>query len=173
MHPEIRQNEPGTCPKCGMGLDAVGEPIATVRTEYTCPMHPEIVQEHPGSCPKCGMALEAKTVTAEQNNDELDDMTRRFKFSSILAFPVFVLAMVADLMPSLLPSGLSMQVVQWIMFVLATPVVMWGGWPFYVRAVQSVVTWNLNMFTLIGLGVSVAWIYSTNVAILNRTHNLK
>ncbi|WP_425511162.1 heavy metal-binding domain-containing protein [sulfur-oxidizing endosymbiont of Gigantopelta aegis] len=156
-----------------MGLDAVGEPIATVRTEYTCPMHPEIVQEHPGSCPKCGMALEAKTVTAEQNNDELDDMTRRFKFSSILAFPVFVLAMVADLMPSLLPSGLSMQVVQWIMFVLATPVVMWGGWPFYVRAVQSVVTWNLNMFTLIGLGVSVAWIYSTNVAILNRTHNLK
>ncbi len=165
MHPEIRQDDPGTCPKCGMGLDAVGAAVQTAKTEYTCPMHPEIIQDHPGSCPKCGMALEARTVTAEENNEELDDMTRRFKFSSILAIPVFLLAMIADLMPSLLPSGLSMQMVQWIEFALATPVVIWGGWPFYVRAVQSVVTWNLNMFTLIGLGVSVAWIYST-VALL-------
>ena len=160
MHPEIHQSEPGTCPKCGMALDAVGEHVTNTKTEYTCPMHPEVIQEHPGSCPKCGMALEAKTVTTEENNDELNDMTRRFKFSSILAFPVFLLAMIADLAPSLLPSGLSMQTVQWIEFALATPVVIWGGWPFYVRAVQSVVTWNLNMFTLIGLGVSVAWTYS-------------
>ncbi|RKZ98075.1 MAG: copper-transporting ATPase [Gammaproteobacteria bacterium] len=160
MHPEIHEDEPGSCPKCGMALDAVGEPISSTKTEYTCPMHPEVIQDHPGSCPKCGMALEAKTVTTEENNDELNDMTRRFKFSAILAFPVFLLAMIADLAPSLLPSGLSMQTVQWIEFALATPVVIWGGWPFYVRAVQSVVTWNLNMFTLIGLGVSVAWTYS-------------
>ncbi len=160
MHPEIHQNEPGSCPKCGMALDAVGEPISNTKTEYTCPMHPEVIQDHPGSCPKCGMALEAKTITTEENNDELNDMSRRFKFSAILAFPVFLLAMIADLAPSLLPSGLSMQMVQWIEFALATPVVIWGGWPFYVRAIQSVVTWNLNMFTLIGLGVSVAWTYS-------------
>jgi len=160
MHPEIHQDEPGTCPKCGMALDAVGKPITNTTIEYTCPMHPEVIQDNPGSCPKCGMALEAKTITTEENNDELNDMTRRFKFSAILAFPVFLLAMIADLAPSLLPSGLSMQMVQWIEFALATPVVVWGGWPFYVRAVQSVLTWNLNMFTLIGLGVSVAWTYS-------------
>lgn len=160
MHPEIHENEPGNCPKCGMALDAVGELSMATTTEYTCPMHPEVIQDHPGSCPKCGMALEAKTINAEDNNDELNDMSRRFKYSSILAFPVFLLAMIADLAPSLLPNGLSMQAVQWIEFALATPVVIWGGWPFYVRAVQSVITWNLNMFTLIGLGVSVAWTYS-------------
>ncbi len=160
MHPEIERQRAGSCPKCGMALEAKGLPVTETKTEYTCPMHPEILQDHPGSCPKCGMALEAKTVTLEEKNEELIDMTRRFKISSVLAIPVFLLAMIADLMPSLLPKGLSMQSVQWIEFVLATPVVLWGGWPFYVRAVQSVQTWNLNMFTLIGLGVSVAWIYS-------------
>ena len=160
MHPEIRQEGPGSCPKCGMALEAAGEPVATTRTQYTCPMHPEIIQDEPGSCPKCGMALEPITVTAEEKNEELIDMSRRFWVSSLLAIPVFVLAMIADLMPGLLPSGLSMKTVQWVEFVLATPVVLWGGWPFFVRGWQSVVTMNLNMFTLIGLGVSVAWLYS-------------
>ena len=160
MHPEIEQKVPGSCPKCGMALEAVGEPVMTTRTEYTCPMHPEIVQDEPGTCPKCGMALEATTVAAEEKNEELIDMTRRFWISSILAIPVFILAMIADLMPALLPDSLSMQTVQWLEFALATPVVLWGGWPFYVRGWQSVVTGNLNMFTLIGLGVSVAWVYS-------------
>ena len=170
MHPEIHADKPGNCPKCGMALDRVGVPAGdkqSSHTEYTCPMHPEIVQDHPGSCPKCGMALEPKTVSnePEEKNEELDDMSRRFKYSSILAIPVFILAMVADLAPSLLPAGLSMQMVQWIEFIMATPVVIWGGWPFYVRAVQSVISRNLNMFTLIGLGVSVAWSYSA-VALL-------
>jgi Cu+-exporting ATPase len=129
-------------------------------TLYTCPMHPEVVQYHPGSCPKCGMALEPKTLIVGEENEELVDMTRRFKLSAILAFAVFLLAMLADLAPDSLPQSLSMLTVQWIEFVLATPVVVWGGWPFFVRAVQSVVRWNLNMFTLIGLGVSVAWSYS-------------
>ncbi len=160
MHPEIEQQEPGSCPKCGMALEAKGLPVAETKVEYTCPMHPEIIQDQPGSCPKCGMALEAKTVTMEEKNEELIDMTRRFRVSTVLAVPVFLLAMTADLMPSLLPDGLTMYAVQWIEFLLATPVVIWGGWPFYVRAVQSVKTWNLNMFTLIGLGVSVAWTYS-------------
>nr|WP_323697116.1 copper-translocating P-type ATPase [Thiorhodovibrio litoralis] len=123
-------------------------------------MHPEIVQDRPGSCPKCGMALEPQTVTTDENNEELIDMTRRFWVSTALALPLFVLAMVADLAPGWLPDGMTMRTVQWIEFALATPVVLWGGWPFFVRGWQSVLTWNLNMFTLIGLGVSVAWGYS-------------
>jgi len=128
---------------------------------YTCPMHPEIQQIGPGTCPKCGMALEPMTVSAdEEENEELLDMTKRFKVSSLLALPVFILAMIADLMPSWLPSWLHMSTVQWIMFALATPVVLWGGWPFFVRGYNSVKTWNLNMFTLIALGVGAAWLYS-------------
>ncbi|WJW74272.1 heavy metal translocating P-type ATPase [Thiohalobacter sp. IOR34] len=160
MHPEIRQKGPGTCPKCGMALEPEVEPVATLRTEYICPMHPEVVQDHPGSCPKCGMALEPRTVAAEEKNEELEDMTRRFWVSAVLATPVFLLAMTADLAPDWLPGGLSMQAVQWIECLLATPVVLWGGWPFFVRFWQSLKTWNLNMFTLIGLGVGVAWLYS-------------
>ncbi len=159
MHPEVEQQGPGSCPKCGMALDAKGVPGLT-KTQYTCPMHPEIIQDHPGSCPKCGMALESMAVEVEEDNTELNDMTRRLWISSILAVPVFFLAMITDLMPAWLPEGLSMVTIQWIEFFLATPVVLWGGWPFYVRAIQSVKTWNLNMFTLIGLGVSVAWIFS-------------
>lgn len=165
MHPEVRQPGHGSCPKCGMALEPMVAPVAATRTEYTCPMHPEIVQDHPGSCPKCGMALEPRTIELKEDTSELDDMTRRFWVSSLLALPVFVLAMVADLTPDWLPDGLSMKTVQWIEFALATPVVLWGGWPFFVRGWQSVATWNLNMFTLIGLGVSVAWSYSV-VALL-------
>ena len=159
MHPEVRQTGPGACPDCGMALEPMTVQSAT-RTEYTCPMHPEIVQEHPGSCPKCGMALEPRTISVEEKNEELTDMSRRFWFSVVLAAPVFLLAMSVDLAPALLPQYLSLPVVQWIECVLATPVVLWGGWPFFVRAVQSLRTGNLNMFTLIGLGVSVAWLYS-------------
>ena len=165
MHPEVVQDKPGSCPKCGMALEAKGVPLASKKIEYTCPMHPEVIQDHPGSCPRCGMALEPKTVMVEEENAELKDMLLRFKVSTVLALPVFLLAMIADLVPGWLPPGLSMKMVQWIEFVLATPAVLWGGWPFYVRAVQSVKTWNLNMFTLIGLGVSVAWIFSV-VALL-------
>jgi len=135
--------------------------VNTEDNTYTCPMHPEIQQIGPGACPKCGMALEPMVAQIDEGeNEELADMTKRFKISSMLALPVFVLAMVADLMPSWLPSWLPMSTVQWIMFALATPVVLWGGWPFFVRGVNSVKTWNLNMFTLIALGVGAAWLYS-------------
>lgn len=128
---------------------------------YTCPMHPEIKQEGPGSCPKCGMALEPLIASAaNEDNEELNDMSRRFWISVVLSIPVFILAMTADLAPSLLPGWLSLKNVQWIGFLLATPVVLWGGLPFFVRGWQSVKTWNLNMFTLIALGVSFAWAYS-------------
>ena len=165
MHPEVRQAGPGTCPKCGMALEPVVDTQPATRTLYTCPMHPEVEQDHPGTCPKCGMALEPKTVTLEAGNPELEDMTRRFRVSAVLAVPVLLLAMVADLAPAWLPSWMTVGVVQWLEAILATPVVLWGGWPFFVRAVQSVRTWNLNMFTLIGLGVAVAWGYSV-VALL-------
>ncbi|MDT8338652.1 MAG: copper-translocating P-type ATPase [Sulfurimonas sp.] len=124
-------------------------------------MHPEIVQDHPGSCPKCGMALEPVVAKAvEEKNEELISMSRRFWVSTALSIPVFVLAMISDLLPSLLPSVLSMKMVQWIEFLLATPVVFWGGWPFFVRGYKSLQTMNLNMFTLIAIGVFVAWAYS-------------
>lgn len=130
-------------------------------TKYTCPMHPEIIQDHPGSCPKCGMALEPVVAkAAEEKNEELIDMSRRFWVSTALSVPVFLLAMSVDMMPSLLPDGMSMKIVQWIEFLLATPVVFWGGWPFFVRGYKSLQTMNLNMFTLIAIGVFVAWAYS-------------
>ena len=114
-------------------------------------MHPEIRQDHPGSCPKCGMALEPVMVSVEEKDEELINMTRRFWAGTVIAVPLFL---------SLLPVGLSMQMIQWIEFALATPVVLWGGWPFFVRGWQSIRTWNLNMFTLISIGVTVAWVYS-------------
>ena len=165
MHPEVRQGRPGSCPKCGMALERESPGPAASGTQYTCPMHPEVVQDSPGDCPICGMALEPRELVSEEENPELVDMSRRFRVSSALALPVFVLAMAADLAPQWLPNWLDMRTVQWVEFLLATPVVLWGGWPFFVRGWQSVRTWNLNMFTLIGLGVSVAWLYSV-VALL-------
>ncbi len=160
MCPGQEQQGPGTCKVCGMALEAMATPTLNEKTEYVCPMHPEVVSDEPGACPKCGMALESRVVTVEENNAELDDMSRRLKVSVILSAPVFILAMVADLAPSWLPASLNMGLVQWIEFILATPVVLWGGWPFFERFALSVKTWNLNMFTLVGLGVGVAWIYS-------------
>ena len=159
MDPEVRQEGPGSCPKCGMALEPETIVAPATRTEYVCPMHPEIVRDEPGDCPICGMALEPRTATIEEANPELDDMTRRFWWSTALAAPVFMLAMVADLAPRF--AILSGQVLHWVEFALATPVVLWGGWPFFVRGWNSVVNRHLNMFTLIALGVGIAWIYST------------
>ena len=128
-------------------------------TIYTCPMHPEIRQVGPGSCPICGMALEPVTVTAETGpNPELVDMTRRFWIGVVLAVPVVALEMGGHL--TNLHMLLGQQLSNWLQLVLATPVVLWAGWPFFVRGWASVVTRNLNMFTLIALGTGVAWLYS-------------
>ncbi len=129
-------------------------------TLYTCPMHPEIRQDHPGACPKCGMALEPVQVKTDTENEELTDMRRRFWISAVLTLPVFILAMATEMLAPWLPATLSMKSVQWTEFLLATPVVLWGGWPFFVRGWNSLKTMNLNMFTLITLGISVAWSYS-------------
>jgi Cu+-exporting ATPase len=137
------------------------EPIAIGKGEYTCPMHPQIVRDQPGACPICGMALELRTVTIEdEENPELVAMTRRFWIGVVLTAPLLIIAM-SDFVPGHpLERVASMQTLSWIEFLLATPVVLWGGWPFFVRAWQSIVNRSLNMFTLIGLGVAVAYVYS-------------
>ena len=160
MHPEIEQQGPGSCPKCGMALELKGVPIIASKTEYTCPMHPEIVQDHPGSCPKCGMALEPRTVDGEEDNSELKFMSLRFWISTFLAIPIFVSAMSAEVWPEAIAEIINPKTRQWFELVLSAPIVWWCGWVFYVRGWQSVVTRNLNMFTLIAIGVSVAWLYS-------------
>jgi Cu+-exporting ATPase len=160
MHPEVRQAKSGSCPKCGMGLESASV-TTTTKIEYTCPMHPQIIRDQPGTCPICGMALEPRTVTlADEENPELVDMTRRFWVSVVLTLPLFLIGM-SDFLPGRpLERMTSMEALGWIQLVLATPVVLWGGWPFFVRAWQSLVNRSLNMFTLIGLGVAVAYVYS-------------
>ncbi len=166
MHPEIRQAGPGSCPKCGMALEPMAGAAPAARTEWTCPMHPEIVREAPGNCPKCGMALEPRTVAgAEEENRELADMRRRFRVSALLTVPLFLVAMAEYLPGRPLDSLFPGRVLSWIELLLGTPVVLWGGWPFFVRGWQSILNRSLNMFTLIGLGVGVAYGYSL-VAVL-------
>ena len=162
MHPEVREQKPGNCPKCGMALEPVAAMTSASKTEYVCPMHPQIVRSEPGSCPICGMALEPRTVTAEEGeNPELVEMTRRFWVDTVLTIPVLVVAM-AEYFPALssLISWASPKAREWFELVLATPIVLWGGWPFFVRGWRSIVNRSLNMFTLIGLGIGVAYFYS-------------
>ncbi len=168
MDPDVRRDAPGACPKCGMALEPEVGVSPSTRTEYVCPMHPEIVRSEPGSCPICGMALEPRTLTLDEpENPELVDMRRRFWVSAVLTLPLVAVAM-----SEMLPDGgplvrwLSPRVLSWTQLTLATPVVFWGGWPFFVRGWQSVVTRHLNMFTLIGLGVAVAYGYSVVAALL-------
>jgi Cu+-exporting ATPase len=160
MDPEVRQDKPGACPKCGMALE-LETPVAATRVEYVCPMHPEIVRDAPGSCPICGMALEPRTVTLqEEDNPELRSMQRRLWVSSALTVPVFLLAM-SDLIPGQPVQRLfSAEAAAWIQLALSAPVVLWGGWPFFQRGWASVVNRHLNMFTLIALGTTAAFGFS-------------
>jgi Cu+-exporting ATPase len=163
MCPEVRENKPGACPSCGMALEP-DVPVASARTEYTCPMHPEIVRPAPGACPICGMTLEPRTVTASaEENPELADMTRRFWVSLALTAPLMVIAMVPMLGKKLaldLDIGGVLINLPRVEFALATPVVLWGGWPFFQRFWTSLVNRSPNMFTLIGMGTGVAYGYS-------------
>ncbi len=162
----VESDTPGPCPKCGMALEHAGAPPRRARsgrdTVYTCPMHPEVESDKPGDCPKCGMALEPRSAPAESAEDEdpeLRSMTLRFWVSLALTAPVFLLAMLPMVLVAArtwVPPAVS----AWIQLILATPVVLWGGWPFFVRGWRSVITWNLNMFTLIALGTGAAYGYS-------------
>ena len=157
MHPEIEDDAPVACPKCGMTL----EPATPGGTEYTCPMHPEIVQDGPGECPKCGMALEPRTVSRETApSAELIDMTRRFWIGVVFTVPLLYLG-AGRFLPLISSEGLvPAPYLGWLQLALATPVVLWCGGPFFVRGWSSVVTRNLNMFTLIALGVGTAYAFS-------------
>ncbi|HYM74519.1 MAG TPA: heavy metal translocating P-type ATPase [Candidatus Dormibacteraeota bacterium] len=160
MCPEVRETRPVPCPSCGMSLEPEN-PLPATRTEYTCPMHPEIVRLAPGSCPICGMALEPRTVTAAQEeNPELRDMTRRFLISVILTAPLLAIAMGSMIWPHEFMQILAGPRIPWLEFVLATPVVLWCGLPFFQRFWTSLVNRSPNMFTLIGLGTGVAYVYS-------------
>ncbi len=171
MCPEVRETKPVPCPSCGMALDPEN-PLPATRTEYTCPMHPEIVRPEPGSCPICGMALEPRTVTATQEeNPELRDMTRRFWIGVVLTAPLLAIAMGSMLWPNEFMAALHIgpgdryivtpqSILPWIEFILASPVVLWCGLPFFQRFWTSLVNRSPNMFTLIGLGTGVAYVYS-------------
>ena len=162
---EVRETKPGPCPSCGMALGPETPVIAT-RTEYTCPMHPEIVRSEPGSCPICGMALEPRTVAATQEeNPELRDMTRRLWVSVVLTVPLLAIAMAEMLLHGwhgvfMIASVTIHLHLPWLEFLLATPVVLWCGLPFFQRFWTSLVNRSPNMFTLIGLGTGVAYVYS-------------
>lgn len=161
MCPGVESDKSGDCPKCGMALEAVTPSDSASKIIYTCPMHPEVQQDHPGACPKCGMALEPKEVVAdiEEESAEARDMTRRFWIGLALSIPVLVLSMgemIGLPIHRLVPTTLN----HWLQFALSTPVVLWAGWPFWQRGWRSLISWNLNMFTLILLGVGAAYLFS-------------
>ncbi len=185
MHPEVRQETPGDCPKCGMALVPSGQesdnhghsghhgevpsgnydtvPDGHVGPVYTCPMHPQVRQPEPGSCPICGMGLELDTASGEDTspNPELVDFKRRFWVGATLTVPLLVLAMGPMVGLGSIRAAFGERAALWAEFALGTPVVFWGGWPFLVRGWNSFRSMNLNMFSLIAMGVSAAWIFST------------
>ncbi|WP_305096946.1 copper-transporting P-type ATPase [Croceibacterium aestuarii] len=194
MHPEVRQEGPGDCPKCGMHLEpeheaakddghshcsghaGAGEadggkydlvPAGYVGPVYTCPMHPQVRQTHAGSCPICGMGLELESaaMVADAPNPELVDFTRRFWIGAVLTLPLLLLTMGPLIGLGSLRESLGERTAMWIEFALGTPVVLWCGWPFLVRGWKSFRTRNLNMFSLIAMGVIAAYIFSV-VAVL-------
>ena len=156
-HHDNQQNEPTDAES--RKFDTV--PQGYTGTVYTCPMHPQVRSTDPESCPICGMGLEPETVSLEDDDQsELRDMRRRFHVAAVLSVPVLILAMGKYIpgvdMEALVPHRIGI----WLELIFATPVVLWSGWPFFVRGWRSVATRNLNMFTLIGLGVGVAYVYS-------------
>src|SRR5437660_1954246 len=160
MCAEVRESKPGPCPSCGMALEPE-RPKALTKTEYTCPMHSQIVRSEPGNCSICGMALEPRTVmVVEEENPELRDMTRRLWWSLALTAPLLAIAMADMLRGMPLQPALPQGWLEWIELLVATPVVLWGGLPFFQRGWTSVVNRSTNMFTLIAMGTGVAYLYS-------------
>ncbi|MCG6156599.1 heavy metal translocating P-type ATPase [Rubinisphaera margarita] len=167
MCPGVESDKPGDCPRCGMAL----EPTAPARPKpgpiiYTCPMHPQVEEQGPGSCPICGMDLEPKSlpVENEQGDAELRQMTLRFWVATALTVPIFLLAML-PMVGVPIDRWLGSRAHVWLQLILSTPVVLWAGWTFFVRGWRSILTWNLNMFTLIAIGTGAAYLYSV-IAIL-------
>ncbi|MEZ5447155.1 MAG: heavy metal translocating P-type ATPase [Gammaproteobacteria bacterium] len=149
------------CEGCRRKFESGAAATAMPAREYICPMHPEVVSKVPAACPLCGMALEAAAVEADaEDSPELRDMRRRLLIGAALSLPLFVLAMLSDHAPAVFEGRIGPRTLQWLQFALATPVVLWAGWPFFERAWASVLRRQANMFTLIGIGVGAAWLYS-------------
>lgn len=167
MDPEVTSDKPGSCPKCGMALEP--ELLPATKTEYFCPMHPEVVSDKPGSCPKCGMALEPRITSASapaEDDSELRSMSFRFWIGVALTVPLLIISMGGMLSSGWLHHFEMPRASAWLQLALATPVVLWGGAPFFERGWNSLRTRNLNMFTLIAMGTGVAFLYSLLVTIL-------
>jgi len=166
MHPDVQSDQPGNCPKCGMALELARPSAQKQKVIYTCPMHPEIERDEPGTCPICGMNLEPKTAQTESEEDdsELRNMTLRLWIAAALTVPVLVMAMLPMIgVPA--DRWLGSTVYLWLQLLLSSPVILWGGWPFFERGWWSIVSRNLNMFTLIAIGTGAAYLYSL-VAVL-------
>ncbi|MCC7085624.1 MAG: heavy metal translocating P-type ATPase [Pirellulales bacterium] len=160
MDPEVRQSSPGSCPICGMALELEQIAAPTTVTQWVCPMHPQVVRDEPGSCPICGMALEPQATTVEDPaSPELVDMLRRFWISLALSVPLMALTM-GEMVGLPIAHWIDAGISRWLQLILATPVVLWCGWPFFVRGWQSVVHRSPNMFTLISMGTGAAYLYS-------------
>jgi P-type Cu+ transporter len=166
MHPEVRHSKPGSCPKCGMALEPITPAPTAAKTEYFCPMHPEIVRSAPGHCPICGMTLEPRIVSTEEGESaELADMRQRLWVSVAFAVPLFFVAMSEIIPGQPVQRAIPMSFQMWIELALASPAVLWAGWPLFVRGWQSIINRSLNMFTLIAMGVGVAYGYSLFAAL--------
>lgn len=151
-------DQPGNCPVCGM--DLLKQPSAKIATKYTCPMHPEIIRNEPGSCPICGMDLVPINADAEEEDKTYSNLLRKFKIATFFTVPIFVIAMTEMIPGNLLFKVMGLEYWNWVQFVFSIPVVFYATWMFFERAWRSIVTWNLNMFTLIGIGAGVAWLFS-------------
>lgn len=151
-------DKPGSCPVCGM--DLVEQPAARKATKYTCPMHPEIIRDQPGSCPICGMDLVPMEPEAEEDDKTYKTLLRKFRIAVVFTVPIFLIAMSEMIMNNPFVKLMPWKYWNWVQLFLSIPVVFYAAWMFFERAWRSVVTWNLNMFTLIGMGSSVAWLFS-------------
>ena len=166
MDPEVISSTPGSCPKCGMAFEP--EIVTTTGTQYVCPMHPDVVSDKPGACPKCGMALEPRVASSASVEDdgEVRSMSRRFWIGTAITFPLLAISMGGMLTSGWLHEFDMTRGSAWLQLLLAAPVVLWGGAPFFERGWNSLRTRNLNMFTLIAMGTGVAFFYSLLVTIL-------
>jgi P-type Cu+ transporter len=162
MHPEVLSDKPESCPKCGMTLEPITTRPVETKTIYTCPMHPEIEQDHPGQCPKCGMTLEPKTIGGvdQQEQHEIRSLSIKFWAGLTLTIPVLWLAMDKYIPALNLHAFIPMPVSKWLELTLTTPVIVWAGAMFFERGWRSIINRQLNMFTLIAMGVGVAYLYS-------------
>jgi Cu+-exporting ATPase len=155
---EKTYDKPGDCPVCGM--DLVEQPSVNKKVQYTCPMHPEVIRDEPGSCPICGMDLVPLEADVEEEDKTYKNLLRKFKISMLFTAPVFLIAMSEMIHNNPLMAVMPWKYWNWVQLIFSIPVVFYAAWMFFERAWRSVKTWNLNMFTLIGIGSGVAWLFS-------------